>query len=168
MYSLKNNHKYIRKENKMSVVNFLKYLVSKTNNNIKYESGVGLLKKDGDKLVFPAEELLLEFKEKFGVTDEVIELISSVLLSFKPKDSGWFTPKKTADNSLFSDGISDGNLSVLLLSVGGYIIHSDNLKLSVKPTEWKAEIDGKLYSGKPKVAVTNNKEASDLFFGGNK
>lgn len=152
----------------MSVVNFLKYLVSKTNSNTKYESEVGLLRKDGDKLIFPAKELLSDFKEKYGITDEVIDLISNILLSFKPKDSGWFTPKKTADNSLFSDGISDGKLSVLLLSDGGYIVHSDNLKLSVKPTEWKAEIDGKLYSGKPKVAVTNNKEASTLFFGGNK
>lgn len=152
----------------MSVVNFLKYLLSKTNSNAKYESEVGLLKKEGGNLVFPAKELLSEFKEKYGVSDEVIDLISNILLSFKPKDSGWFTPKKTADNSLFSDGISDGNLSVLLLSDGGYIVHSDKIKLSVKPTEWKAEIDGKLYSGKPKIAVTNNTEASALFFGGNK
>lgn len=152
----------------MSVVNFLKYLVSKTNSNAKYEGEVGLLKKDGDKLIFPAKDLLSEFKEKYGITDEVIDLISNIILSFKSKDSGWFTPKKTADSPLFSDGISDGKLSVLLLSDGGYIVHSDNLKLSVKPTEWKAEIDGKLYSGKPKVAVTNNREASDLFFGSNK
>ena len=113
--------------------------------------------------VLATDRIIEDMRNSYGVDDTVADAVRNLLNCFKPKEEGWFIPKDTLYNKNFSDGITDGKVSVFVRTEGGYIIDSRDIKITAKDGGYQAQISGRLFSGK--VAVANNKKALDIFMG---
>lgn len=113
--------------------------------------------------VLATDRIIEDLRNSYGVDDTVADAVRNLLGYFKPKEEGWFIPKDTLYNKNFSDGITDGKVSVFARTEGGYIIDSRDIKVTAKDGGYQAQILGKLFSGK--VAVASNKKALDIFMG---
>ena len=113
--------------------------------------------------VIATDRIIEDMRNSYGVDDTVADAVRNLLNYFKSKEEGWFIPKDTLYNKNFSDGITDGKVSVFVRTEGGYIIDSRDIKVQAKDGGYQAQILGKLFSGK--VAVASNKKALDIFMG---
>lgn len=123
----------------------------------------GVLDEVKGEQVIATDRIIEDMRNSYGVDDTVADAVGNLLNYFKPKEEGWFIPKDTLYNKNFSDGITDGKVSIWIRTEGGYIIDSRDIKVQVKDGGYQAQILGKLFSGK--VAVANNKKALDIFMG---
>lgn len=113
--------------------------------------------------VIATDRIIEDMRNSYGVDDTVADAVRNLLNYFKPKEEGWFIPKDTLYNKNFSDGITDGKVSIWTRTEGGYIIDSRDIKVQAKDGGYQAQILGKLFSGR--VAVASNKKALDIFMG---
>lgn len=113
--------------------------------------------------VIATDRIIEDMRNSYGVDDTVADAVRNLLNYFKPKEEGWFIPKDILYNKNFSDGITDGKVSVFVRTEGGYIIDSRDIKVQAKDGGYQSQILGKLFSGK--VAVASNKKALDIFMG---
>lgn len=123
----------------------------------------GVLDEVDGEPILSIDRIIDDLRSSYGVEDTVTDAVRNLLNYFKPKEEGWFIPKDTLYNKNFSDGITDGKVSVFVRTEGGYIIDSRDIKVQAKDGGYQAQILGKLFSGK--VAVANNKKALDIFMG---
>ena len=151
-------------------MNFINLVISKVTSqnytideDCKRAEDNGVLDEVNGELVIATDRIIEDLRSSYGADDIITDAIRNLLNYFKPKESGWFIPKDTLYNKNFSDGITDGKVSIWVRTEGGYIIDSKDIKITAKDGGYQAQILGKLFAGK--VAVANNKKALDIFMG---
>lgn len=151
-------------------MNFINLVIDKvttqnytTDEDCRRQEDKGVLDEVKGEPVIATDRIIEDLRSSYGVDDTVADAVRNLLSYFKPKEEGWFIPKDTLYNKNFSDGITDGKVSVFTRAEGGYIIDSRDIKVTAKDGGYQAQILGKLFSGK--VAVANNKKALDIFMG---
>lgn len=162
--------KYIKKHKEDYKMNFINLVIDKvtTQNytidaDCKRPEDKGVLDEVKGEPVIATDRIIEDLRSSYGADDTVTDAVRNLLSYFKPKEEGWFIPKDTLYNKNFSDGITDGKVSVFARTEGGYIIDSRDIKVQAKDGGYQAQILGKLFSGK--VAVASNKKALDIFMG---
>ena len=151
-------------------MNFINLVIDKVttqnytiNEDCRRQEDKGVLDEVKGEPVIATDRIIEDMRNSYGVDDTVADGVRNLLNYFKPKEEGWFIPKDTLYNKNFSDGITDGKVSIWTRTEGGYIIDSRDIKVQAKDGGYQAQILGKLFSGK--VAVANNKKALDIFMG---
>ena len=156
-----------KEDYKMNFINLVIDKVTTQNYTIdedcRRQEDKGVLDEIKGEPVIATDRIIEDMRNSYGVDDTVADAVRNLLNYFKPKEEGWFIPKDTLYNKNFSDGITDGKVSIFVRTDGGYIIDSRDIKVQAEDGGYQAQILGKLFSGK--VAVANNKKALDIFIG---
>lgn len=162
--------KYLKMHKEDYKMNFINLVIDKVttqnytiDEDCRGQEDKGVLDEVKGELVIATDRIIEDMRNSCGVDDTVADAVRNLLNYFKPKEEGWFIPKDTLYNKNFSDGITDGKVSIWTRTEGGYIIDSRDIKVQAKDGGYQAQILGKLFSGK--VAVANNKKALDIFMG---
>ena len=162
--------KYIRMHKEDYKMNFINLVIDKVttqnytiDEDCRRQEDKGVLDEVKGEPVIATDRIIEDMRNSYGVDDTVADAVRNLLNYFKPKEEGWFIPKDTLYNKNFSDGITDGKVSIWIRTEGGYIIDSRDIKVQAKDGGYQAQILGKLFSGK--VAVASNKKALDIFLG---